>query len=382
MDYPKLVTADAAERAPSNWWPIPLGLGLLSAVFLYDVVLADRGLATEQPPILSTVYAIRSVALLLASIALVVGLRRLTGLLPEQSVAPDLPASVLAAVGGLLIAFGAAVLLLVDPQELSRLVREDHIVEWLSALLAFAAAVLYGVAATRCRSSRVSLSLFAALGTICLLLGLEEISWFQRVFEIESPEFMLNRNGQQELNLHNLATNLTGNVYYVGAFCWCVLLPGLLGDRVLPPSLHPLRPVLPSRLVLFGSAAAAAVVYEMWNIMWIQLTFWMTLVLLVLAGVTTQRRRLPLLIAAATTIVAVVFLTKGSVMIRNWDDTEVRELIIPYGLTLAGLDAARRSGRIERLRCPTSEARTQTVRWPRCRPGREVRDGTRYADSQ
>jgi hypothetical protein len=225
-------------------------------------------------------------------------------------------------------------------------VREDRVVEWLSAILAFAAGCLFLAAAafwwSRGRSQSVVL---AVLGGVCLLLGLEEISWFQRVLDVESPEFMLNRNGQQELNLHNLATDLSGNLYYIGAFAYGVLLPGLMGDRRLPSSLRWLQPLVPSRLVLYASAPAVALVHEMWNISWIQLTFWMTVMLLAIDARRSSWRVIagPVLVVVAVT--AGVFVVEGSAMVRSWDDTEVRELIIPFGLALAGLEATVRARR-------------------------------------
>lgn len=182
-----------------------------------------------------------------------------------------------------------------------------------------------------------------ALGATCMLIGLEEISWFQRVLDIESPEIMLNRNGQKETNLHNLATSATGNLYYVGALVYGVLVPALLGDRQLPSRLQWLQPLIPSRLVLFGSATAAAYVYEMWNILWIQLAFWTTLVALWASGREAKRRWPATWLTVVLGATAAAFLLAGEAMIRGWDDTEVRELIIPFGLALAGLEAMGRT---------------------------------------
>lgn len=171
----------------------------------------------------------------------------------------------------------------------------------------------------------------------CLLLGLEEISWFQRVFEVESPEFMINRNGQQELNLHNLATDVTGNAYFVGGFVFCIAVPFVLTDRALPASLSWLEPVIPGRSVLFATATSVGVVYEMWNIVWIQMTFWFTVAALACLGDDRSTRRLARALLAVTVLVAGTYLVFGDEMIRSWDDTEVRELIIPFGLVVAGL---------------------------------------------
>lgn len=180
------------------------------------------------------------------------------------------------------------------------------------------------------------------LGAACIFLGLEEISWFQRVLDIQSPEIMLNRNGQKETNLHNLATGATGNVYYIGACLYGVIIPALLGDRRLPVRLQWLQPAVPSRLVLFGSATAAALVYEMWNIAWIQMTFWLTLVALWMAGRSPRLKLVAVWVAAVMVVTTAAFLIRGETMVRGWDDTEIRELVIPFALALAGLEALTR----------------------------------------
>ncbi len=320
-----------------------IGVSLISMVLGGDLGDDRRRLASEEPPLFAGLHGLRSAVLAVAAFALVLGLRRIACRLPPHASPPSVVETWIAAAGGSLIALAAALALLVDPTVLSRLVREDHLVEWTSAVLAFVAAGLYGVAATR-RGLDVSGLLLGAMAGMCALLGLEEISWFQRVLEIESPDFMLNRNGQQEINVHNLATDLSGNLYYVGAFCWCVLTPALIGDRRFYGRFRWLDPLVPSPLVLLGSATAAAVVYEMWNIAWIQLTFWMTLAAVGIVGRTERWRPLAAGVALVTVVSAAIFLMLGDDMVRSWDDTEVRELIIPYGLALAGLEAARRAG--------------------------------------
>src|SRR5690606_26277451 len=43
----------------------------------------------------------------------------------------------------------------------------------------------------------------------------EEISWGQRIFDIETPAALKARNAQEELNLHNLTFEFRGEVYKV-----------------------------------------------------------------------------------------------------------------------------------------------------------------------
>ena len=66
-----------------------------------------------------------------------------------------------------------------------------------------------------------------------LLFGMgEEISWGQRVFGIETPEFLAEANAQKETNLHNLVVKGTsinklifGKILAVGLFCYLIPMP-------------------------------------------------------------------------------------------------------------------------------------------------------------
>ncbi|MBZ2206609.1 hypothetical protein [Massilia soli] len=96
-----------------------------------------------------------------------------------------------------------------DPTRLWRLLGEDGIVEWMQFLcFAVLSAMLGFVASERWkRAPRISLELLALVGLSALtaLAALEEISWFQRILNVQSPEFFLQNNRQAETNLHNLA---------------------------------------------------------------------------------------------------------------------------------------------------------------------------------
>lgn len=86
------------------------------------------------------------------------------------------------------------------PEAYAAAMREDGVVEWLTASL-FAAAGFWRLrAAIRARRP---LDLLVAL--FCLFVAGEEISWGQRLFGITPPAPFLEQNTQQELNLHNFA---------------------------------------------------------------------------------------------------------------------------------------------------------------------------------
>jgi hypothetical protein len=83
---------------------------------------------------------------------------------------------------------------------------EDALVEWLTVLgLLMGAYVCFG-RAFRIATSKGVLFLVTALvmGGVLFLAAGEEISWGQRLFGIESPEYFKKNNTQAETNIHNL----------------------------------------------------------------------------------------------------------------------------------------------------------------------------------
>jgi hypothetical protein len=86
----------------------------------------------------------------------------------------------------------------------SLLAQEDGPIEW-ATFVSFAAAAGYLLLVVRQRSSdrafRVACWLLAAF---CVAVAGEELSWGQRVFGFQPPEVFLDRNFQQEMNLHNV----------------------------------------------------------------------------------------------------------------------------------------------------------------------------------
>ncbi len=85
-------------------------------------------------------------------------------------------------------------------------IQEDKFLEWLSFWGFFLAGLAYIHTATRQRKSGIRIPWFAfSVGLFCLFVAFEEISWGQRLMNLQPPEYFLEENFQQELNLHNVA---------------------------------------------------------------------------------------------------------------------------------------------------------------------------------
>jgi hypothetical protein len=85
-------------------------------------------------------------------------------------------------------------------------VREDSLVEWLTALTYFGVFLVAGMLAIRLGLARRYLlaAFFALIGVCGLFVALEEISYGQRLLGFDTPTPVAARNRQDEMTIHNL----------------------------------------------------------------------------------------------------------------------------------------------------------------------------------
>lgn len=134
------------------------------------------------------------------------------------------------------------------------LLHEDCLVEWMQFLcFSVIAAMLAYVAIDRAtRQPRRMLAVLgiAGISLVVALAALEEVSWFQRVLNVPSPEFFAVNNRQAEMNLHNLALGKSGSIHKTILLKLIVLI-GLVHNVVLP-LLARSRPALRRFVESFG----------------------------------------------------------------------------------------------------------------------------------
>ena len=112
-----------------------------------------------------------------------------------------------------------------------RLIQEDGFVENASATFWFFAAVSLSIAIIR--QGKTPANLFQK--TFCVLIvlffvlaGGEEISWGQRLFDLETPELLKRVNVQNELTIHNTgSTSIFSNFFFLLAVAFFLVLPWL-----------------------------------------------------------------------------------------------------------------------------------------------------------
>ncbi len=88
-------------------------------------------------------------------------------------------------------------------------VREDGFIEWLTVLglLLCAGATLYRAVTLWGQKKPLFIGTLVFVTLVFIFGAGEEISWGQRIFNVETTEFFEEHNAQGEMNLHNLKVN-------------------------------------------------------------------------------------------------------------------------------------------------------------------------------
>ncbi len=85
------------------------------------------------------------------------------------------------------------------------LVKEDGVIEYLTAIFLFLSSIVLFISFLIIKKNHSIFNFGLFLSVIVLFFGFgEEISWGQRIFNIESPAFFNKNNLQGETNIHNL----------------------------------------------------------------------------------------------------------------------------------------------------------------------------------
>jgi branched-subunit amino acid ABC-type transport system permease component len=106
---------------------------------------------------------------------------------------------------------------------------EDRFLETATAVLFVCSAALLAVAAIRYRRRPIAhlnvvAALLATLGVVLFVMGMEEISWGQRLFHWATPAALQQVNDQGETNFHNISNALLAPLYRWGTVALMVLI--------------------------------------------------------------------------------------------------------------------------------------------------------------
>lgn len=90
---------------------------------------------------------------------------------------------------------------------------EDHFFEKMTFTFLMCAAILFAIRSAKPGTLKRQ---YLLLGVIAFfILGMEEISWGQRIFNSETPASLAQVNYQDEINVHNIFNPIIHNVYSV-----------------------------------------------------------------------------------------------------------------------------------------------------------------------
>lgn len=337
----------------ASWLTSPAGRRLAGAlalvvagqlvVSIYEVMGLGLPLVREEPASFETFRLALSAYALLAGgllVTAIISSRAAGSALDRQDLAP---ADRLAAKTVMGAALAATLLFVFDPAAFHAQAQEDHPLEWISALLLFAGAGLFAadflrnLASSTRRSAGAAMALAGGLALVILVVGMEEISWGQRVFGFGTPDALAEVNWQAEFNFHNVQTDLSETLYYVGSAVFLILLP-LLRDMVpAAAASHRLFAYIPGRSTAAVAAPIAIFNYGHWNLLPIQLSVTASLfAMLAFAWAAKARanpaeQRLFLGLAAAIAVGQGLFLLYGPAIRDLPDATEYKEFFIALG---------------------------------------------------
>ena len=99
---------------------------------------------------------------------------------------------------------------------------EDYPVETFTSVLFFAAGLLLFVTA-RVERSFFRRWIYILGGVALVFVAGEEISWGQRIFGFPTPDFLMDLNAQDEVNVHNINVKLFTRIYQDGTLILCMV---------------------------------------------------------------------------------------------------------------------------------------------------------------
>ena len=336
--------------SPAFLKPLMLVLGFAAcgyfALALYERLFLGLPVVREEPALFTTYYLARSAFALLVS-GLVVWIlncgRSSRSSIDRVELGPRQLMIALLVMAAALLCTGV---FLLSPTLFGELAKEDRPLEWASACFLFAGSGLFAAQfLSRLRVLRrddlistAGVALAAGFAILFFLIGMEEISWMQRIVGFETPSDVAKVNWQGEFNLHNMHTDLSETVYYFGAGLFLMLLPFL---REAAPEWRLLRPFsdfIPVRGVAAVSAPVAIFNYGHWNLVPVQVTVFVTLFVLLAYAVAAARRKsngealMFFMLASSVAAGQTMFLAYGQFMPAIPNATEFKEFFIALGL--------------------------------------------------
>jgi len=129
---------------------------------------------------------------------------------------------------------------MVSPSTYILIIQEDSAIEYAQAFFYFLSSILSFLVSVTFLRNKMTLHgiLYGVLALGLLFISLEEISWGQRIFNIDNLSYFVQHNVQNEISFHNLDTvqPLLHRFYILtgayGAFAWLFVLPFVSREKM------------------------------------------------------------------------------------------------------------------------------------------------------
>jgi len=221
---------------------------------------------------------------------------------------------------------------------------EDSLIESCSVFFLLASSFVFAYLAIK-KSFALKLSKkikwsFFLLSIGFFVIGMEEISWFQRVFDFETPA-TFSDNIQNEFNLHNFETDIVEHIYYFGAFVFLVVTPFIATIKPKLFNTNYLKLLTPRPYIIVIASIASSYNFEMWNSIITQTTFFLAVMILFALAYFSKKRVAKIIISfyiIVLIIQQVLFLNNPLNYDRGWEITEYKEFFIPLAFFVFSLD--------------------------------------------
>jgi len=157
-----------------------------------------------------------------------------------------------------------AALYLLDESFYRNIIKEDSIIEWLTFAFLIGAGIVSLIVASGIRKRHHYFHWFFILFFgFNLLAGFEEISWGQRVFEVETTGIFHEYSDQNEMNLHNTFQGFFGiktkHIALLILLLYGSILPGLMRNKNPQYGKFPLRQFVIPPMFLRGGFTIGAI---------------------------------------------------------------------------------------------------------------------------
>ncbi|MDO5980465.1 hypothetical protein [Flavivirga spongiicola] len=126
---------------------------------------------------------------------------------------------------------------------------EDGVFKYLTTLFFLLSSVFFVRSLSRKKSLFIN-SYILIIALVCFFIGTEEISWGQRIFNIETPESLKHINYQEEITVHNLIPpDYHPFIYLVISLC-CLVFFAFTNNRRYEALFWVTKKYLPSKKFL------------------------------------------------------------------------------------------------------------------------------------